>query len=176
MTSTSNHHPDLFIDYPSPPPRHVVSYQAFCEITNFIRDNGNDWDEFCHNTTHSARKVAKTPPLQRKASNHKIDKIKGRLAPEPLLHPNPHCFVHFPIQHPNIWRMYKKAEASFWTADEIDLSRDIIDWEKFSLTEQHFISHVLAFFAASDGIVNKNLSSNFATEITSPEARCFYGF
>ena len=72
--------------------------------------------------------------------------------------------------------MYKKAEASFWTAKEIDLSADAVDWEQLSSTEQHFISHVLAFFAASDGIVNENLSGNFATEIMLPEARCFYGF
>jgi ribonucleotide reductase beta subunit family protein with ferritin-like domain len=84
--------------------------------------------------------------------------------------------VLFPIQHPDIWRIYKKAEASFWTAKEINLSRDIVDWEKLSMSEQHFISHVLAFSMASDGIVNKNLSGNFATEITLPEARCFYGF
>jgi len=71
--------------------------------------------------------------------------------------------------------MYKKAEASFWTAEEIDLSADAVDWEQLSLTEQHFISHVLAFFATSDGIVNENLSGNFATEITSPEAQCFDG-
>jgi ribonucleoside-diphosphate reductase subunit M2 len=72
--------------------------------------------------------------------------------------------------------MYKKAEASFWTAEEIDLAADATDWDRLSTTEQHFILHVLAFFAASDGIVNENLSSNFATEVTSPEARCFYGF
>ncbi len=72
--------------------------------------------------------------------------------------------------------MYKKAEASFWTAKEIDLSADLKDWIRLSDTERHFISHVLAFFAASDGIVNENLSSNFATEVTVPEARCFYGF
>jgi ribonucleotide reductase beta subunit family protein with ferritin-like domain len=72
--------------------------------------------------------------------------------------------------------MYKKAEASFWTTEEIDLSADAVDWERLSRNEQHFISHVLAFFAASNGIVNENLSGNFATEITSPEARCFYGF
>ncbi len=66
--------------------------------------------------------------------------------------------------------MYKKAEASFWTTEEIDLSADAVDWERLSRTKQHFISHVLAFFAASDGIVNENLSGNFATEITSPEA------
>jgi ribonucleoside-diphosphate reductase subunit M2 len=72
--------------------------------------------------------------------------------------------------------MYKKAEASFWTAEEIDLAADATDWDRLSTTEQHFILHVLAFFAASNGIVNKNLSSNFATEVTSSEARCFYGF
>ena len=72
--------------------------------------------------------------------------------------------------------MYKKAEASFWTAEEIDLAGDLKDYEKLSHNERHFISHILAFFAASDGIVNENLAGNFATEITAPEARCFYGF
>jgi ribonucleoside-diphosphate reductase subunit M2 len=72
--------------------------------------------------------------------------------------------------------MYKKVEASFWTADEIDLSRDIAEWKKLSPTEQHFIYHVLAFFVALDGIVNKNLTGNFTTGVTLPEARCFYGF
>ena len=72
--------------------------------------------------------------------------------------------------------MYKKAEASFWTAEEIDLANDLKDWESLSDNERHFVSHVLAFFAASDGIVNENLAQNFATEIQSPEARCFYGF
>jgi ribonucleoside-diphosphate reductase subunit M2 len=72
--------------------------------------------------------------------------------------------------------MYKKAGDSFWTAEEIDLAANAMDWDRLSITEQHFILHFLAFFAASDGIVNENLSSNFATEVTSPEARCFYGF
>jgi len=72
--------------------------------------------------------------------------------------------------------MYKKAEASFWTAEEIDLASDLHDWKNLSDKERHFVSHVLAFFAASDGIVNENLAMNFATEIQSPEARCFYGF
>jgi ribonucleotide reductase beta subunit family protein with ferritin-like domain len=71
--------------------------------------------------------------------------------------------------------MYKKAEASFWTAEEIDLSANQKDWDNLSQNERYFISHVLAFFAASDGIVNENLSSNFATKITAPEACCFYG-
>jgi ribonucleotide reductase beta subunit family protein with ferritin-like domain len=72
--------------------------------------------------------------------------------------------------------MYKQAEASFWTAKEIDLKTDTTDWDRLTDSKRHFISHVLAFFAASDGIVNENLSSNFAAEVTSPEARCFYGF
>ena len=72
--------------------------------------------------------------------------------------------------------MYKKAEASFWTSEEIDLASDWNDWQKLTDQERHFISHVLAFFAASDGIVNENLAQNFMTEIQSPEARCFYGF
>lgn len=72
--------------------------------------------------------------------------------------------------------MYKKAEASFWTAEEIDLASDLNDWSKLNQNEKHFISHVLAFFAASDGIVNENLAANFATEVQIPEARCFYGF
>ena len=72
--------------------------------------------------------------------------------------------------------MYKKAEASFWTAEEIDLAANATNWDRLSMTEQHLILNVLAFFAASNSIVNKNLSSNFATEATSPKARCFYGF
>ena len=73
--------------------------------------------------------------------------------------------------------MYKKAEASFWTAEELDLSSDHKDWnEKLNANEKHFISHILAFFAASDGIVNENLAMNFSNEIQSAEARCFYGF
>ena len=72
--------------------------------------------------------------------------------------------------------MYKKAEASFWTAEEIDLAEDLKDWDRLTNNERHFVSHILAFFAASDGIVNENLSGNFATEVQSAEARCFYGF
>jgi ribonucleotide reductase beta subunit family protein with ferritin-like domain len=102
--------------------------------------------------------------------------MKGNLTPKPLLLENPYRFVLFPIQHNDIWIMYKKAEALFWTAKEIDLSADASDWADFFPMEQHFICHVLAFFAASVGIINKNLSSNFITEVTPPEARCFYGF
>ena len=103
-------------------------------------------------------------------------------------------FVLFPIQYHEvcslpqclqqlfdlvlqIWQMYKKAEASFWTAEEMDLSKDMHDWEnKLNDNERHFISHILAFFAASDGIVNENLVERFSNEVQCAEARCFYGF
>jgi ribonucleoside-diphosphate reductase beta chain len=95
---------------------------------------------------------------------------------EPLLVEDPNRFVLFPIKHDDIWQFYKKAEASFWTAEEIDLSQDISDWKKMNDGERHFISHVLAFFAASDGIVNENLANNFLREVQYAEAKCFYGF
>jgi ribonucleoside-diphosphate reductase beta chain len=95
---------------------------------------------------------------------------------EPILQENNERFVLFPIQHDKIWEMYKHAEASFWTAEEIDLAQDMNDWESLTDGERHFISHVLAFFAASDGIVNENLVINFMQDVTIPEARCFYGF
>nr|ABL66780.1 At5g40942 [Arabidopsis thaliana] len=96
---------------------------------------------------------------------------------EPILTPTPDRFCMFPIQYPQIWEMYKKAEASFWTAEEVDLSQDNRDWEN-SLTndERHFIKHVLAFFAASDGIVLENLSTRFMSDVQISEARAFYGF
>lgn len=95
---------------------------------------------------------------------------------EPLLKESKNRFVLFPIQNDDMWKMYKQAEASFWTAEEIDLSPDLADWEKLNDGERHFVSHVLAFFAASDGIVNENLVVNFMKEVQNPEARCFYGF
>ncbi|XP_025922529.1 ribonucleoside-diphosphate reductase subunit M2 B isoform X4 [Apteryx rowi] len=95
---------------------------------------------------------------------------------EPLLRKNPHRFVIFPIQYPDIWKMYKQAQASFWTAEEVDLSKDLPHWNKLKADEKYFISHVLAFFAASDGIVNENLVARFSQEVQIPEARCFYGF
>ena len=95
---------------------------------------------------------------------------------DPLLKENPNRFVMFPIQYPEFWEMYKKHEASFWTAEEIDLSSDNKDWEQLTEAEQHFIKHILAFFAASDGIVLENLSGQFSIEVQAPEARAFYGF
>lgn len=95
---------------------------------------------------------------------------------EVLLRENKDRFVILPINYPRIWEMYKKHEASFWTAEEIDLSDDLKHWETLNAGEKHFISHILAFFAASDGIVNENLAVNFMSEVQVPEARCFYGF
>ncbi|KAF9425168.1 Ribonucleotide-diphosphate reductase (RNR), small subunit [Entomortierella beljakovae] len=107
----------------------------------------------------------------------KLTDIKLAEQEEPLLKPNPRRFVLFPIRFHEVWQMYKKAEASFWTAEEVDLSKDMHDWEnRLSEDERFFISHILAFFAASDGIVNENLLERFSNEVQIPEARCFYGF
>ena len=119
---------------------------------------------------------AATPSPQDLMSDHKKLELSGFPHVEPMLAENPGRFVIFPIHHEDIWEMYKKAEASFWTAEEIDLVQDTKDWVSLTNNERHFVSHILAFFAASDGIVNENLASNFATEVTVPEARCFYGF
>ena len=95
---------------------------------------------------------------------------------EPILTPSSSRFVLCPIKYPVVWEMYKKAEASFWTSEEVDLSHDQQEYDNLSGNEQHFISIILAFFAASDGIVNENLCERFASEVQIPEARCFYGF
>ena len=95
---------------------------------------------------------------------------------EKLLEENPNRFVLFPIQHPDIWEFYKKSEASFWTAEEIDLSDDLSDYNNLTDGERHFINNVLAFFAASDGIVNENLCENFVSEVQYTEAKFFYSF
>ena len=85
-------------------------------------------------------------------------------------------FVIFPIQHTAIWKMYKKAQSAYWTAEEIDLTKDKSDWAKLSDNEKHFIKHILAFFAGSDGIVNENLAARFLNEVQYPEAKSFYAF
>ncbi|KAF3308751.1 Ribonucleotide-diphosphate reductase (RNR), small subunit [Orbilia oligospora] len=106
-----------------------------------------------------------------------FNNLKPEEADEPLLVENKKRFVLFPINYHEVWQMYKKAEASFWTAEEIDLSKDLHDWHnRLNDDERYFISHVLAFFAASDGIVNENLVQRFSNEVQIPEARCFYGF
>jgi ribonucleoside-diphosphate reductase beta chain len=96
---------------------------------------------------------------------------------EPILQPNDNRFVIFPIQHNDLWEWYKKQQACFWTAEEIDLHSDLVDWnDKLSDDERYFIKHILAFFAASDGIVNENLAENFVNEVQYSEAKFFYGF
>jgi ribonucleotide reductase beta subunit family protein with ferritin-like domain len=95
---------------------------------------------------------------------------------EPILQSNPDRFVIYPIVHDDLWSEFKKQEASFWTAEEIDLSEDLKDWQKLNDEERHFIKHILAFFAASDGIVNENLCYRFASEVQYPEARAAYTF
>ncbi|KAF9127133.1 Ribonucleotide-diphosphate reductase (RNR), small subunit [Mortierella sp. 14UC] len=126
--------------------------------------------------------VAQTKPLDADAQIEaslasKLHSLKLAEQSEPLLRPNPRRFVLFPIKFHEVWQMYKKAEASFWTAEEVDLSKDMHDWEnRLNEDERYFISHILAFFAASDGIVNENLLERFSNEVQIPEARCFYGF
>jgi ribonucleoside-diphosphate reductase subunit M2 len=113
---------------------------------------------------------AKAPVSEVSAQYRELEKS------DPLLKENPNRWVLFPIQYPALFEMYKKHEASFWTAEEIDLAQDLKDWETLAEGEQHFIKHVLAFFAASDGIVLENLSGRFSCEVQAPEARAFYGF
>lgn len=130
-------------------------------------DKENQWSGSKLVQEHNSKKTTPT----------KVEKYSaGLVQSEPLLRENPNRFVLFPIQYNDIWQMYKKAEASFWTAEEVDLSKDLKDWESLQADEKHFVSHVLAFFAASDGIVNENLVERFAQEVQVPEARCFYGF
>lgn len=102
--------------------------------------------------------------------------MNKNLQEEPILKENKDRFVLFPIRQHEIWQYYKKAEASFWTAEEIDLSQDLKDWDSMNDGERHFIKHVLAFFAASDGIVNENLAEHFVSEVQYTEAKFFYGF
>lgn len=122
-----------------------------------------------------------SPPMTPFAGNVKTSPLKGEALKdsepgEPLLTEERNRFVLFPIQNDAVWEMYKKHVASFWTAEEIDLGDDMKDWHKLNDNERHFIKYVLAFFAASDGIVLENLVERFMTEVKSPEVRCFYAF
>ena len=100
----------------------------------------------------------------------------SKIQSEPLLAPDDNRFVMFPIQHEDIWQMYKKQVDCFWRAEEIDLTKDFVNWESLNADEKYFISMILAFFAASDGIVLENLASRFMTDVQVSEARAFYGF
>ena len=113
--------------------------------------------------------------MENNAIENSMIQAKNFDAQEPILQDTQDRFVLFPIEYEEMWKMYKCAEASFWVAEEIDLADDIIDWEeKLNDNERHHA--MLAFFAASDGIVNENLVVNFMQDVTIPEARCFYGF
>jgi len=124
----------------------------------------------------SSVKQTNLTPILKKAEKVSAAENVAEAEVEPLLQENPNRFVLFPIKHPRVWEMYKMQQASFWTAEEIDLFTDLKDWERLNKDEKHFIKYVLAFFAASDGIVLENLVEQFCTEIQLPEARCFYGF
>jgi len=100
----------------------------------------------------------------------------SKIQSEPLLAPDDNRFVMFPIQHEDIWQMYKKQVDCFWRAEEIDLTKDLVNWESLNDDEKYFISMILAFFAASDGIVLENLASRFMIDVQVSEARAFYGF
>lgn len=133
-----------------------------------------------HHTGHPSQSVGFVQQIQPSQAEsqytyEEVTQTQGIL-PEPLLQENPNRFVLFPIQYQDIWDMYKKQQACFWVVDEIDLASDLKDWEGLTDDERHFIKYVLAFFAASDGIVLENLIENFACEIQIPEVRCFYGF
>lgn len=116
--------------------------------------------------------------MRKKGNDTMSDESEGpaKKAVEPLLAPNPQRFVLFPIKHNEVWAMYKKHVASFWVAEEVDLADDEKDWKTLTEDEQHFVKMVLAFFAASDGIVLENLAERFMNEVQVPEVRCFYGF
>lgn len=106
-----------------------------------------------------------------------INEVTIATQTEPILRDNPGRFVIFPIEHHDIWRFYKLSQSNFWTSEEIDLQQDLHDWShKLNDDERHFIKHVLAFFAASDGIVNENLAEHFLSEVQYTEAKFFYGF
>ena len=122
-------------------------------------------------TTESATNPMETAAIRDVA----IAKRKKREADEPLLQENPNRFVIFPIQHPDLWKMYKDHISVFWRPEEVDLSKDLKDWVKLTTNEQHFVKRVLGFFAGSDGIVMENLSQRFSNEVQAAEARFFYG-
>ena len=118
--------------------------------------------------------TAEVPEAKRARSE---EVVVSKDVEEPMLKENPGRYVLFPIEYPDIWKKYKEAEASFWTVEEVDLSQDVTEWEnKLNDDERHFIKHVLAFFAASDGIVLENLAARFMNDIQISEVRCFYGF
>merc|ERR1712227_199592 len=171
LTSRSNHHKQNTFKHKK---IEILSNMPLQEIGNLAlyADNKENLNEGKQERALKQR-LPSGEPSRLKPDNS----LKVLEKEEPLLKENPRRFVILPIQYDAIWKMYKKAEASFWTAEEVDLSKDILDWNgKLKEEERYFIKHVLAFFAASDGIVNENLVEKFMQEVQVPEARCFYGF
>lgn len=103
-----------------------------------------------------------------------VSDCKARDAAEPILQENPNRFVIFPIQHHDLWKMYKDHVSVFWRPEEVDLSKDLRDWAKLNDGERHFIKRILGFFAGSDGLVMENLGQRFMNEVQVPEAKFFY--
>ncbi|KAF8308474.1 ribonucleotide reductase small subunit [Clavulina sp. PMI_390] len=158
------------------PTKPSASSTKLSPLDKFIAENSAD-DEDQPQASTSKALVASAPVDVESFRTRFVGQVDLDEKDEPLLKPSSRRFVLFPIQYHEIWQMYKKAEASFWTAEEMDLSKDLHDWEeRLNDNERHFISHVLAFFAASDGIVNENLLERFSGEVQAAEARCFYGF
>lgn len=139
---------------------YIVKSNNITEVTKAVKDVFFDETEDKCNQKSEKHRGPEKPVYKQKSKFNTED--------EPLLRENPHRFVLLPIQYKDIWQMYKKAEASFWTAEEVDLSKDKDDWAKLSDDERYFIKHVLAFFAASDGIVNENLVECFSQEVQVP--------
>ncbi|KAH7105419.1 ribonucleotide reductase small subunit [Auriculariales sp. MPI-PUGE-AT-0066] len=142
-----------------------------------VKSTKLSFEEDFDNAPAAAAEAAPAKPDLAALRKRFVGDIELEEKDEPLLKESRGRFVLFPIQYHEIWQMYKKAEASFWTAEEMDLSKDLHDWDnKLNDNERHFVSHILAFFAASDGIVNENLVERFSNEVQAAEARCFYGF
>ena len=120
--------------------------------------------------------VQQTPSDNSLSELQTVTESKDNYRDDPLLNESEDRYVMFPIQDDAIWKMYKKQVYCFWRAEEVDLSKDLMDWAKLNSDEKHFLSMVLAFFAASDGIVLENLAVRFMTDIQLSEARAFYGF
>jgi len=152
-----------------------LPHKIFILPDGIVKFNGNQTD-----LTMAETIITQPPKKLDQLKNIAESEISARYIElekeDPLLKENSRRYVMFPLQYPEIWNFYKQHVASFWTAEEIDLSQDDRDWEGMSEKEKLFIKHILAFFAASDGIVNENLAQRFTCEIQVPEARAFYGF
>merc|ERR1712193_561385 len=168
VTDKPDNHPDLTISSTKMPLGEIQNLSLNEKENAGVRKTPKK--EIKKDTKKEVKKLEVEEPQK------ETNEIKKTEVEEPLLAENPRRFVILPIQYGDIWQMYKKAQASFWTAEEVNLEYDLIDWNKLKDDERFFISHVLAFFAASDGIVNENLVERFLQEVQIPEARCFYGF